>query len=107
MNPIKPFFADRSLYLTVFAMVLPFISAKLGVPLDAGKCADLAVVVAAFVLAHKGQTWAVFATQMKHDALAVVAPDGTPAQTTTINVLPTVAPSIPPIAIGIEEKPKP
>jgi hypothetical protein len=84
---ISGWLQDKALWVTLLGLILPPISAKLGVQLSADKIAALVVMVVGYVAAHKLKSGAILLAELKAKALAAV----------------TDAPAAPPPALGLNQ----
>lgn len=79
-NSITPWLQDKGVWMTVLGLILPPLSAKLGIQLSADKIAAMAVMVVSFVLAHKLKSWSILLSELKYKAMSEVSdsPDAVP-----------------------------
>lgn len=75
---ITPWYLDKNLYVTVLGMILPMLSAKLGVQLSADKIAGLVLLVVTFVSAHSWKSAVILLKELEQKALSKVT-DPAPA----------------------------
>jgi hypothetical protein len=67
-----PFYLDKGLYVAVLAMILPVLSAKLGIQLDAEKLAGIILSAMTFIVAHKVKSGQVLLAEIRARAVQAV-----------------------------------
>ena len=70
---VTPAWKDKALWVTVLGLLLPVLSAKLGVQLDPDKVAGILILAASYVIAHKGKSAAIVVAEIKAAAVRAVA----------------------------------
>lgn len=85
---ISGWLQDKSLWVALLGLVLPSLSAKLGVQLSSDKISALIVIAVTYILAHKSKSAFILWSEMKQKALAAVS-DPAPAPA------PVLAPAAP------------